>query len=82
VSGNMIIKRSVSFSGRKTSVTLEEPFWQALHEIATARGMTRSALIASIAEKRSEGNLSSALRMFVLEHFRAGHPWGHEEPAG
>jgi predicted DNA-binding ribbon-helix-helix protein len=71
VSGDMIIKRSVQFSGHKTSVSLEEPFWQVLQEIANTRGMTRSALIASIRDKRSEGNLSSALRVFVLEHFRA-----------
>jgi predicted DNA-binding ribbon-helix-helix protein len=71
VSGEILTKRSVIMSGHKTSVSLEAPFWQALHEIATARGMTRSALIASIDEKRSEGNLSSALRVFVLEHFRA-----------
>jgi predicted DNA-binding ribbon-helix-helix protein len=71
VSGDAVIKRGVSFSGRKTSVTLEEPFWQALQEIATARGLTRSALIASIDDKRSGGNLSSGLRVFVLEQFRA-----------
>jgi predicted DNA-binding ribbon-helix-helix protein len=67
----MIIKRGVSLSGRKTSISLEEPFWQALHEIATARGISRPALIALIDDKRSEGNLSSALRVFVLEHVRA-----------
>jgi predicted DNA-binding ribbon-helix-helix protein len=73
VSGDLIIKRGVSFSGRKTSISLEEPFWQVLDEIATARGMARSALIASIDDKRTEGNLSSALRVFVLEHFRAAY---------
>ena len=57
-------------SERKTSVSLEEPFWQALSEIATERGITISALIRSLDAERKQGNLSSALR-FVLEHFRA-----------
>ena len=64
-------KRSVVVSGHKTSVSLEEPFWQALREIARERGITTAALINSIASKRVEGNLSSAVRVFVLEHFRA-----------
>ena len=66
-------KRSIMLFGRKTSVSLEEPFWQALHEIATERGITTAALLNSIASKRAPGNLSSALRVFVLEHFRAAY---------
>jgi predicted DNA-binding ribbon-helix-helix protein len=66
-----VLKRSVVLSGHKTSVSLEEPFWQALREIATARGLTVRALISLVDEKREQGNLSSALRVFVLEHFRA-----------
>jgi predicted DNA-binding ribbon-helix-helix protein len=69
-----ILKRSVVLFGRKTSVSLEEPFWQALREIATERGITTGALLNSIASKRVEGNLSSALRVAVLEHFRAARP--------
>jgi len=68
---NLVRKRSVVLSGNKTSVSLEEPFWQALHEIAQARGSSMAALITSIAQKRSQGNLSSALRVFVLEQFLA-----------
>ena len=66
-----ILKRSVMLLGRKTSISLEEPFWQALREIAAEREITTSTLLNSIASKRVEGNLSSALRVFVLEHFRA-----------
>ena len=66
-----ILKRSVVVSGHKTSVSLEEPFSQALREIATARGLTVRALISLVDEKPEQGNLSSALRVFVLEHFRA-----------
>jgi predicted DNA-binding ribbon-helix-helix protein len=69
-----ILKRSVVLFGHKTSVSLEEPFWQALREIATERGITTGALLNSIASKRVEGNLSSALRVAVLEHFRAARP--------
>jgi predicted DNA-binding ribbon-helix-helix protein len=65
-----ILKRSVEISGPRTSVSLEQPFWQALREIATERGITLTALLTSIASERA-GNLSSAVRMFVLEHFRA-----------
>ena len=64
-------KRSVVLSGHKTSISLEELFWQALREIAAEREMTTSALLNSIASKRGEGNLSSSVRVFVLEHFRA-----------
>jgi predicted DNA-binding ribbon-helix-helix protein len=66
-----VLKRSVVLSRHKTSISLEEPFWQALREIATERGITTSALLNSIASKRGESNLSSAARVFVLEHFRA-----------
>jgi predicted DNA-binding ribbon-helix-helix protein len=64
-------KHSVVVSWHKTSVSLEEPFWQALREIATARGLTVRALISLVDEKREQGNLSSALHVFALEHFRA-----------
>jgi predicted DNA-binding ribbon-helix-helix protein len=64
-------KHSVVVSGHKTSVSLEEPFWQALREIATTRGLTVRELISLVDEKREQGNLSSALRVFVLEHFLA-----------
>ena len=66
-----IRKRSVKVTGHTTSISLEDPFWHALREIARERGITTAALINSIASKRVEGNLSSALRVFVLEHFRA-----------
>jgi predicted DNA-binding ribbon-helix-helix protein len=66
-----VLKRSVVLSGHKTSISLEEPFWQALRELATARGLSVWALIRSIARKREQSNLSSALRVAVLEHFRA-----------
>jgi predicted DNA-binding ribbon-helix-helix protein len=62
-------KRSVTVAGHRTSVSLEPPFWSALREIAAARGVSLNALIAEIDDGRS-GNLSSALRVFVLEVVR------------
>jgi predicted DNA-binding ribbon-helix-helix protein len=65
-----IIKRSIMLAGHKTSVSLEDAFWQALKEIARERKMSGSALIGMIDAQRSDGNLSSAIRLFVLDHFR------------
>ena len=59
-------KRSVTIAGHATSVTLEEEFWQALKDIAAARGLSVNALIAEI-DDNSEGNLSSSIRVYVLE---------------
>jgi predicted DNA-binding ribbon-helix-helix protein len=67
-----VIKRSIVIAGHKTSVSLEDAFWVGLKEIANSRGMTLSELVASIDTSRQHGNLSSAIRLFVLDHFRAG----------
>ena len=66
-----VLKRSVVVVGRKMSVSLEDAFWQGLKDIATSRGMTFSDLIASVDLDRQHGNLSSALRLFVLSHYKA-----------
>lgn len=69
----MIRKRSVNIAGHKTSVSLEEPFWDALKAIAAAEGLSLSALVARIDAGRAEGgpeNLSSALRLYVLDYLR------------
>jgi predicted DNA-binding ribbon-helix-helix protein len=63
-------KRSLAIAGHRTSVSLEEPFWVALKEIAAADGRTMAALIAEIDSRRGEDNLSSALRLHVLAHYR------------
>ena len=67
-----IVKRSVVLAGHKTSVSLEDAFWQGLKDIATSRRTTLSDLIGSIDVDREHGNLSSALRLFVLSQYRAG----------
>ena len=63
-------KRSLTIAGHRTSVSLEDPFWQALKDIAAERGLPLAALIAEIDDARGDINLSSALRVHVLAHFR------------
>jgi predicted DNA-binding ribbon-helix-helix protein len=65
-----IVKRSIIIAGRKTSVSLENDFWKALKEIAEQRGTSLKVLVASIKADRRSGNLSSAIRLFVLGHFQ------------
>ncbi|MGV6873347.1 ribbon-helix-helix domain-containing protein [Pseudochelatococcus sp. B33] len=69
-----VIKRSVMIAGHRTSVSLEQPFWDALREIAEARGSSIAGLIAEIDARRGDSNLSSAIRLFVLAHFRRAAP--------
>jgi predicted DNA-binding ribbon-helix-helix protein len=65
-----IVKRSIAIAGHRTSITLEEPFWTILREIATARGVSVQALVGSIDAARGAQNLSSAIRVFVLQVVR------------
>jgi predicted DNA-binding ribbon-helix-helix protein len=65
-----VVKRSIVIDGHKTSVSLEDAFWSGLKEIARAEGATLSETVAGIDETRRQGNLSSAIRLFVLEHTR------------
>ncbi len=63
-------KRSIKIEGHPTSITLEEPFWLALKDIADSKGKTLGALVSEIDKSRT-GNLSSALRVYILEEIRA-----------
>jgi predicted DNA-binding ribbon-helix-helix protein len=65
-----VVKRSIVIAGHKTSVSLEDAFWKGLKEIAGARDLTLSDLVATIDTDRQQGNLSSAIRLFVLDHYR------------
>ena len=65
-----VIKRSVVIDGHKTSVSLEDPFWTELKNIAHARQLTLSDLVSKIEGTHAQSNLSSAIRLFVLHHFR------------
>jgi predicted DNA-binding ribbon-helix-helix protein len=66
-----IVKRSIVISGRKTSVSLEEPFWSGMKEISQELSVTLSELVGAIDTDRRQGNLSSAIRLFVFDHFKA-----------
>jgi len=66
-----ITKRSVVIGGHKTSVSLEEPFWSAVREIAGNQQMTVSSLLRQIDLERRNANLSSAIRVYVLENVRS-----------
>jgi len=65
-----VSKRSVVIAGHKTSVSLEDEFWNGLKQIARSRGMTVTELIAAIDGNRQRANLSSAIRLFVLGFYR------------
>ena len=62
--------RSIVINGRKTSIYLEDAFWSEMKEIADAQSMTASAMIAEIDKKREQSDLSSAIRLFVLDRVR------------
>jgi predicted DNA-binding ribbon-helix-helix protein len=65
-----VIKRSILIAGHRTSVSLEDAFWKALKEIAQGRDVSVAELIAAIDGARRGGNLSSAIRVFVLDYYR------------
>ncbi|MBO0751970.1 MAG: ribbon-helix-helix domain-containing protein [Bradyrhizobiaceae bacterium] len=69
-----VVKRSIVIAGHKTSVSLEDAFWVGLKEIAAKRDLTLSDMVASIDQDRRHGNLSSAIRLFVLDHYRGQAP--------
>jgi predicted DNA-binding ribbon-helix-helix protein len=65
-----VVKRSIVIGGHKTSVSLEDAFWKGLKEIASNRDVTLSEMVFAIDTGRAHGNLSSAIRLFVLDHYR------------
>ena len=77
-----VVKRSIVVAGHKTSVSLEDAFWNGLKEIVRERHMTLSELVAEINAQRQLGNLSSALRLFVLEFYRTQPCHGKEGHGG
>ena len=68
--GKQRAKRSITIAGHKTSISLEDEFWDSLKEIAVERGTTPAALVAAIDADRQHVNLSSAIRLFVLGVYR------------
>jgi predicted DNA-binding ribbon-helix-helix protein len=66
-----VLKRSVSIAGHRTSISLEEPFWEGVREIAEREKRSVQSLIGRIDAERGEQNLSSAIRVFVLNDLRS-----------
>jgi predicted DNA-binding ribbon-helix-helix protein len=64
------VKRSIAIDGHKTSISLEDQFWEALREIVKERQTTLQELVMSINAERRDANLSSAVRVFILAHFQ------------
>jgi predicted DNA-binding ribbon-helix-helix protein len=77
-----VVKRSIVITGHKTSVSLEDAFWSGLKDIAGSQNMTLSELVASIDADRRQGNLSSAIRLFVLDHYRNAAGGGEGKQSG
>jgi predicted DNA-binding ribbon-helix-helix protein len=69
-----IVKRSIVLGGHKTSVSLEDAFWRGLKEIAHGQRLTLSNMVAEIDRSRQQSNLSSAIRLFVLDRLRTPTP--------
>ncbi|MGA7101571.1 MAG: ribbon-helix-helix domain-containing protein [Pseudolabrys sp.] len=69
---SQVIKRSVMIDGHKTSISLEDAFWSSLKAIAQAEGSTVAQTVTTIDETRKQSNLSSAVRLFVLDYVRNG----------
>ena len=67
---SLVVKRSIVIAGHKTSVSLEDAFWSELKDIAEQKEQTLSAVVGDIDTRRHQGNLSSAIRLFVLDNAR------------
>jgi predicted DNA-binding ribbon-helix-helix protein len=67
---SLVVKRSIVIAGHKTSVSLEDAFWSELKDIADQKAQTLSTMVGEIDTRRHQGNLSSAIRLFVLDNAR------------
>jgi predicted DNA-binding ribbon-helix-helix protein len=65
-----VVRRSIVVAGHKTSASFEDAFWKTFKEIADGRHLTLSELVAAIDGERQRGNMSSAIRLFVLDFYR------------
>jgi predicted DNA-binding ribbon-helix-helix protein len=77
-----IVKRSIKVAGQPTSLSLEEAFWNSLKEIANSQNTSVHDLVSMIDKKRQVGNLSSAVRLFILDYYRPRLMTGHKQPHG
>lgn len=63
-------KRSFTIDGHRTSISLEEPFWNVLKEVAKELNMPVAQIVQEIDSERGDGGLSSAVRIWLLDHYR------------
>jgi predicted DNA-binding ribbon-helix-helix protein len=71
---SLVRKRSIEIGGRETSIAIEDQFWQELKNIAVINQTTLYNLVAKIDKDRKHRNLSSAIRLYVLEYHRGKAP--------
>ena len=74
-------KRSLAIAGHRTSISLEQPFWDGLRAIAVEKGISVATLVAAVDSVRGEASLSSAIRLFVYSHNAGRQPDGNSPPA-
>ena len=74
-----VVKRSIVVAGHKTSVSLEEAFWHGMKEISGLHNKTLSEQVGEIDSNRTQGNLSSAIRLFVLDYFKSRAGYSEQE---
>jgi predicted DNA-binding ribbon-helix-helix protein len=67
---SLVVKQSVRIHGHNSSVSLEGAFWNALKEIAVAQNISTNALVSKIDTERKSANLSSVIRVYIIEHYR------------
>ena len=77
---SLIVKHSIAIAGRRTSISLERAFWESLREIAKERNEALSKLVEAIDAYRQSSNLSSAIRVFVLDYYRNRASAGSNAP--
>lgn len=65
--GARVVKRSLTVAGHRTSISLEDAFWTALKAVAARRALSVAALVAEVDSRRGEANLSSAVRVMLLD---------------
>jgi len=65
-----VVKHSITLVGHNTSITLENQFWDGLREIADGENVALSTLVERIDSDRTSDNLSSAIRVYVLDYFK------------
>jgi predicted DNA-binding ribbon-helix-helix protein len=79
---SLIIRRSIVIDGHKTSVSPEDAFWSGLKEIAQGQHKTVANVVGEIDTRRRQGNLSSTIRLFVLDRMRTNVPGFSGDSAG